>query len=35
MQTRELEEYCQRRGWQVHDIYVDNGYPARKIPGPT
>ena len=23
MQTRELEEYCERRGWQIHDIYVD------------
>jgi hypothetical protein len=23
MQTRELEEYCERRGWQVFDSYVD------------
>jgi DNA invertase Pin-like site-specific DNA recombinase len=30
MQTRELEEYCQRRGWQVHDIYVDNGVSGKK-----
>jgi DNA invertase Pin-like site-specific DNA recombinase len=30
MQTRELEEYCQRRGWEVHDIYVDNGYSGKK-----
>jgi DNA invertase Pin-like site-specific DNA recombinase len=30
MQTRELEEYCQRRGWQVHDIYVDNGFSGKK-----
>src|ERR1700746_3179067 len=30
MQTRELEEYCQRRGWQIHDIYVDNGVSGKK-----
>jgi site-specific DNA recombinase len=30
MQTRELEEYCQRRDWEVHDIYVDNGYSGKK-----
>src|SRR5258707_1157487 len=30
MQTRELEEYCQRRGWQIHDIYVDNGVSDKK-----
>ena len=30
MQTRELEEYCQRRGWKVHDTYVDNGYSGKK-----
>jgi len=30
MQTRELEEYCQRRGWQVYDIYVDNGVSGKK-----
>jgi DNA invertase Pin-like site-specific DNA recombinase len=30
MQTRELEEYCQRRGWQVFDIYVDNGVSGKK-----
>jgi len=30
MQTRELEEYCQRRGWEVHDNYVDNGYSGKK-----
>ena len=30
MQTRELEEYCQRRGWQIHDIYVDNGFSGKK-----
>src|SRR5450759_5871132 len=30
MQTRELKEYCQRRGWQIHDIYVDNGVSGKK-----
>jgi DNA invertase Pin-like site-specific DNA recombinase len=30
MQTRELEEYCQRKGWQIHDIYVDNGFSGKK-----
>jgi DNA invertase Pin-like site-specific DNA recombinase len=30
MQTRELEEYCKRRGWEVHDTYVDNGYSGKK-----
>jgi DNA invertase Pin-like site-specific DNA recombinase len=30
MQTRELEEYCQRRGWQVFDSYVDSGVSGRK-----
>jgi len=30
MQTSELEDYCQRRGWQVHDIYVDNGFSGKK-----
>src|SRR5215831_5100364 len=30
MQTRELTEYCERRGWEVHDTYVDNGYSGKK-----
>ncbi len=30
MQTRELEESCQRRGWQIHDLYVDNGVSGKK-----
>src|SRR6201988_2543440 len=30
MQTRELEEYCQRRGWQVYETYVDNGVSGKK-----
>jgi DNA invertase Pin-like site-specific DNA recombinase len=30
MQTRELKEYCERRGWQVFDCYVDNGVSGKK-----
>jgi DNA invertase Pin-like site-specific DNA recombinase len=30
MQTRELAEYCQRRGWQIFDQYVDNGVSGKK-----
>jgi len=30
MQTRELEEYCLRRGWQVYQTYVDNGVSGKK-----
>src|SRR6266446_9490829 len=30
MQTRELEEYCQRRRWEVFDCYVDNGVSGKK-----
>ena len=30
MQTRELEEYCQRRGWQVAGTYVDAGISGSK-----
>ena len=29
MQTRELSEYCQRQGWQVFDLYVDNGVSGK------
>ena len=25
MQTRELKEYCQRRGWKIAGEYVDSG----------
>ena len=25
VQTRELEEYCRRRGWEMSGVYVDNG----------
>jgi DNA invertase Pin-like site-specific DNA recombinase len=30
MQTRELIEYCQRRGWDVFDTYVDTGVQGKK-----
>ena len=30
IQTRELKEYCERRGWQVFDCYVDNGVSGKK-----
>ena len=30
MQTRELEEYCQRRGWEVAGSYVDTGVSGTK-----
>jgi DNA invertase Pin-like site-specific DNA recombinase len=30
MQTRELEEYCQRRGWLVFDCYIDSGVSGKK-----
>jgi DNA invertase Pin-like site-specific DNA recombinase len=35
MQTRELEEYCERRGWEVHNAYVDNGYSGKKDSRPS
>src|ERR1700728_5238454 len=30
MQTRELTEYCQRRGWEIFDCYVDKGVSGKK-----
>lgn len=30
MQTRELEEYCQRRGWEIAGCYVDTGNSGSK-----
>jgi DNA invertase Pin-like site-specific DNA recombinase len=30
MQTREIDEYCQRRGWEIFDSYVDNGVSGKK-----
>lgn len=35
MQTRELSEYCERRGWQVFDLYVDNGVSGKKDSRPA
>lgn len=35
VQTRELVEYCQRRGWEVFDLYVDNGVSGRKDSRPA
>ncbi len=30
MQTRELREYCERRGWSVAGEYVDAGVSGSK-----
>jgi len=30
VQTRELEEYCERRGWKVADQYIDVGISGAK-----
>lgn len=30
MQTRELEEYCRRRGWEIAGVYVDRGVSGAK-----
>src|SRR5580704_6331696 len=30
MQTRELKEYCQRRGWPIEGEYVDAGVSGAK-----
>jgi DNA invertase Pin-like site-specific DNA recombinase len=30
MQTRELREYCQRRGWEIVGEFVDNGVSGAK-----
>jgi len=30
VQTRELREYCQRRGWEVQGEYVDAGVCGAK-----
>src|SRR5215469_15354761 len=30
MQTRELEEYCQHRGWELAGTYVDQGISGSK-----
>lgn len=30
MQSSELREYCKRRGWKIHDEYVDRGVSGGK-----
>lgn len=30
MQTRELREYCERRGWEILEEYIDNGISGTK-----
>ena len=30
VQTREIEEYCQRRGFEIFKVYVDKGVSGRK-----
>src|SRR5580698_5347775 len=30
MQTREMEEFCDRRGWELADSYIDNGISGAK-----
>lgn len=30
MQTRELDEYCKRRGWETDSKYIDVGYSGSK-----
>jgi DNA invertase Pin-like site-specific DNA recombinase len=36
MQTRDLREYCERRGWQVTAEYIDIGISgARERSGPN
>lgn len=35
MQTRELIEYCQRRGWEIFGSYVDEGVSGKKDSRPA
>ena len=35
MQTRELREYCERRGWEIYGSYVDNGVSGKKDSRPA
>ena len=30
VQTREIEEYCQRRGFEIFNVYVDKGVSGKK-----
>jgi DNA invertase Pin-like site-specific DNA recombinase len=35
VQTRELTEYCQRRGWDIFSVFVDNGVSGKKDSRPA
>lgn len=35
MQTRELKEHCQRRGWKIAGEYVDHGFSGAKDSRPA
>src|ERR1700746_3746562 len=35
MQTRELTDYCQRRGWEIYGSYVDNGVSGKRDSRPA
>ena len=35
MQTRELTDYCHRRGWEIYGSYVDNGVSGKKDSRPA
>lgn len=35
MQLRELREYCGRRGWTIHEEYVDTGFSGAKASRPA
>ena len=34
LQRRELKEYCQRRGWQIAEEYIDTGWSGSKANRP-
>jgi putative DNA-invertase from lambdoid prophage Rac len=34
LQLRELREYCQRRGWSIHDEFIDTGISGTKSSRP-
>src|SRR6202049_658046 len=34
VQTREIEEYCQRRGFEIFSVYVDRGVSGKKASRP-
>ncbi len=35
MQTRELTDYCQRRGWEIYGCYTDEGVSGKKDSRPA